>query len=105
MILDGGKTISIHLAPQHVAFTGFRRTTVEAPGQYRVAVDQPEFQTQRVVTKITVKSGEPHLLSFKKLTEPKDTVEIFLLTATIEEIDVEEASAPELPKSPGKDGE
>ena len=104
VISDGGKTVSMQLAPRHVDFKGFRRTTVEAPGQYRVAVDQPEFQTQQVSTNITVKSGEPHLLSFKKLSEPKDTVEIFMLTATVEKIDVAEVSAPVSPKSPGKDG-
>jgi hypothetical protein len=104
IISADGKTVTLRLAPQHVTFSGFRRSTVEAPGQYRVAVDQPEFQTQKVSTNITVKSGQPHLLSFKKLSDPKDTVEIFMLTATVERIGGSEVSAPGTTKSAIKDG-
>jgi len=98
IISEDGKTVIMQLAPQHVTLKGFHRTTVEASGQYRVSVDQPEFQTQKISTNIITKSGDPYLLSFKKLLDPKNTVEIFMLTATVEAI----ADADDLPSATGK---
>jgi hypothetical protein len=106
IISDDGKTVTMQLAPQHVAFKGFHRTIVEASGQYRVSVDQPQFQTQKVSTNIVTKSGEPCLLSFKKLVDPKGIVEIFMLTATVETIAAGDApsSTTDKPAAPDEGG-
>jgi hypothetical protein len=103
VVQDDGKTIAMQLAPQHVFLKGFRPATVEAPGKYRATVEQPEFHTQKVSANIVTKSGEPYLLSFKKLTDPKNTVEIFLLTATIESIEAPPANDP--PAKPAEKAE
>lgn len=105
VISDDGKTVSMQLAPQHVMFNGNRRTTVEAPGQYSVSVDQPMFHTQKVSTNVVVKSGEPYLFGFQKLPTPERTVEIWMLTATVETTPLGEAPSAATDKASDLDSE
>ena len=84
---DGG-TVDMNLSSKHVSHLGYRRETVEAKGRYELVVQQPIFDVQWVQTNITLKSGESILLGFHNLKEPKNTVELHILTITILETKV-----------------
>lgn len=85
-IMQDGATIEMSIAPQHVSLLGYRREVFELTGQYEVAVQQPIFENQKTQTSLALKNGGSHLLAFFNLKEPKNTVELFILTGSILEI-------------------
>ena len=68
---------------QHQIFIGNRKNTIEVSPTYKVSVEQPDFMVLKTSSSISVASGQPTLLSFHKLREPINTVEIAICTATI----------------------
>jgi hypothetical protein len=99
-ILPDGKTVEVQMAPQHVTLVGYRQEKMEVIGKYSVAVEQPEFQTQKTTTNLTLQSGQPHLVAFYKLRQPAGTVELFLTTLTIVEMGKQKVLR-EVPLKPG----
>jgi hypothetical protein len=77
-----GKTIDAQLAVAHISLLGYRKEKLETVGRHTLVIEQPEFYTRRVSTNVTLKSGEPHLLSFHKLADPPGMVELMLVTMT-----------------------
>ena len=55
-----GRTIEIHLVPQTVRLAGFQDWR---PEEGAAAVGQPQIQTEKLTTSVTVQSGRPILLS------------------------------------------
>lgn len=81
-----GKTIDMTLAPQHVRLKSMNKVTLENE-KNKMTVEQPEFETFKVTTNITVKSGEWKLLGVYTTTEPKDYLELFILKAEIQKLE------------------
>jgi len=77
-----GKTIDLNLVPQHVLLKGLKKVTIERPktgGQ--VTVEQPDFDTMKVTTSLTLRSGERILLGIFRTNEPAKHIELFILKA------------------------
>ncbi len=68
---------------QHQIFIGNRKNNIEVSPTYKVSVEQPDFMVLKTHASISVASGQPTLLSFHKLREPINTVELAICTATI----------------------
>ena len=78
-----GKRLQFIFSLQHVMFLGTEKSVMEVSPTHKISVEGPRFHTVKSTTTITATSGQPVLLSFHKLREPKDKVEIAICTATI----------------------
>ena len=77
-----GRTIKINLSPQHVRLKGMKKITLEKPGNGgKISVEQPEFDTMKVTTTMSVKDGERVLLGVYRTDDPPNHMELFILKA------------------------
>ena len=82
-IAPGLKHLEFTYSLQHQRLIGSRKNTIEVSPTYKVSVEQPDFMVLKTSSFHTVASGQPTLLSFHKLREPINTVELAICTATI----------------------
>jgi general secretion pathway protein D len=81
-----GKTIDLNIVPQHVRLKGFEKVTVEGGGHRgKVIVEQPQFETNKITTSLTVQSGERVFLGVYPTTDPPKHLEFFILKAEVME--------------------
>jgi hypothetical protein len=76
-----GKKIDLNLVPQHVMLKGMNKITVEKPSLGKLVVEQPDFDTMKVTTSLTLRSGERILLGIFRPHEPAKHIEFFILKA------------------------
>lgn len=75
-----GKTIDLNMVPQDVRLKGFEKVTIEGPaGKNKVIVEQPQFDTMKVTTSITLQSGRRMLLGVFRTDDPPKHFEFFIL--------------------------
>jgi hypothetical protein len=74
-----GTTVDLLVAAMHTSLLGYRFEK----HKNEVPVEVPDFDVQKTQTNVTLKNGEVQLLGFYQLKEPKKTVELHILTATI----------------------
>lgn len=79
------KTIDLNLVPQHVRLRGMRKTTIEHSKNGKTTVEQPDFDTMRTQTQLTVRNGQRVLLGVFPTDDPPDHIELFLLKAETRE--------------------
>ena len=77
---ESGRLMSVSAIPQHVRFLRWAKTDAGklANGE-RLLVEQPIFHTMKNTTQLTLGNGQRVLLGIHKLTEPADTLELFIL--------------------------
>jgi hypothetical protein len=81
-----GKTINLNIVPQHVRLKCFNKATVEGGGHHgKVVVEQPQFETNKITTSLTVRSGERVFLGAYPTTDPPKHLEFFILKAEVME--------------------
>jgi hypothetical protein len=77
-----GKTIDLNMVPQTVRLKGYRKVTIEgAARKGKVVVEQPQFDTNKLTTSLTVRSGERVLLGVYPIEDPPKHLEFFILKA------------------------
>ena len=83
-----GKTIDLNLVPQHNRLKAMRKVSIEreSTGE-KLTVEQPEFESYRVTTSLSMKSGERKLLGVFKISEPPDHIELFILKAEVDKVE------------------
>ena len=76
------KTIALSLVPQHVRLKGYNKVAVEksATGE-KVVVEQPEFDTMKVTTSLTLRNGQRMLMGVFRVSDPAKHIEFFILKA------------------------
>lgn len=82
-IAADGKRLRFMFSLQHVMFLGTEKSVMEVSPTHKISVEVARFHTVKSTTTVAATSGQPVLLSFNKLREPKDKVEIAICTATI----------------------
>lgn len=82
-IAADGKRVQFSFALQNTMFLGTEKSVMEVSPTHKISVEKPRFQTVKTTETKSAISGQPVLLSFHKLREPKDRVEIAICTATI----------------------
>ncbi len=76
--------IALSLIPQHVRLLRMNKVTIKHEQSHDEAVvEQPEFDTHKTNTALTVKSGEHVLLGVYPAPDAPDTLELFILRAEI----------------------
>lgn len=78
-----GKHLRFNCALQHVQFLGTEKNMIEVSQTYKISIEQPKFRTLKTTTIITATSGQPVMLSFHKLRDASNRVELAICTATI----------------------
>lgn len=78
-----GKHLRFNCALQHIQFLGTEKCVIEVSQTYKISIEQPKFRTLKTTTIITATSGQPVMLSFHKLRDPSNRVELAICTATI----------------------
>ena len=82
------KTITLSLVPQHVRLKGFNKVTIEKPATGgKIVVEQPEFDTMKVTTSLTVRNGQRVLLGIYRVSEPANHIEFFILKAEAKKVE------------------
>jgi len=82
VLSDDGKTIDLNMVPQHVRLKGLKKITIEKPTTGgKVTVEQPDFDTMKVTTSMTMRNGERALLGIFRTNEPDNHIELFILKA------------------------
>jgi len=75
-----GKTIDLNMVPQHVRLKSYEKVTIEgATGKGKVIVEQPQFDTMKVTTSMTMLSGRRMLLGVFRTDDPPKHFEFFIL--------------------------
>lgn len=88
VLSSDGKTIDLNMVPQHVRLKGFHKVTIEgAARKGKVIVEQPQFDTNKVTTSLTMRNGQRMLLGVYPTDEPPKHLEFFILK--VEAIPVE----------------
>jgi hypothetical protein len=75
--------VDLQISYEHGTLLGLAQDQVAADEKYAAPSGQPTFERLKTSTNLTLNSGEPHLLSFHKLKEPKNTIQISILTTTV----------------------
>jgi Flp pilus assembly secretin CpaC len=77
-----GKTIDLNMVPQTVRLKGYHKVTIEgAARKGKVIVEQPQFDTNKITTSLTMRSGERILLGVYPIDDPPKHLEFFILKA------------------------
>ncbi len=77
-----GKKIDLNLVPQHIRLKRFNKITIEKPSAGgTTTVEQPEFDTMKVTTSITLRNGQRILMGIFRTDEPPNHIELFILKA------------------------
>jgi hypothetical protein len=79
-----GALLDVAVIPLHVRFLRWAKTDAGrlANGE-RLAVEQPIFHTMKNISSLSLRNGQRVLLGVHKLTEPADTLELFILRVTV----------------------
>jgi hypothetical protein len=81
------KTIAMTIVPQHIRLNKMTKSTVEKEKTHeKIVVEQPEFDTMKTYTTLTVKSGERILMGVYPTSEPPDHMELFILHAEVRKV-------------------
>jgi len=82
------KTIALNLVPQHVRLEGYHKITIEKPETGgKVVVEQPQFDTMKVTTQLTVRNGQRVLMGVYRVSEPPNHLEFFILKAEAKKVE------------------
>jgi len=74
--------IDLSLSAHHDRLKGFNKVTIaNRPLAGLVVVEQPDFDSRRVLTSLLLRSGERVLLGTFRTGEPPKHVELFILKA------------------------
>ena len=88
VVSPDGKTIKLDLVPEHVRLKDYHKVTVEKPSTGgKVVVEQPEFDTMKVTTSLTLKNGQRVLMGVFRVSEPPKHLEMFLLKAEAKKVE------------------
>jgi len=83
-----GKTIAVNVVPQHVRLVGFEKITIEKPETGgKVVVEQPQFDTMKVTTQLTLRNGQRVLMGVYRVSEPPNHLEFFILKAEAKKVE------------------
>jgi len=81
---EDGKTIDMNIVPQHVRLKTFHKVTIEgAARKGKVVVEQPEFDTNKVTTSVTMHSGQRMLMGVYPTDDPPKHLEFFILKVEV----------------------
>ena len=84
IVSPDGKTIDLNIVPQHVRLKGFNKVTIEgAAHKGKVVVEQPEFDTNKTTTSLTIQSGQRMLLGVYPTDDPPKHLEFFMLKVEV----------------------
>jgi Flp pilus assembly secretin CpaC len=87
-LLPDGKTIKLDMVPEHVRLKGMKKITIEKPSNGgTISVEQPEFDTMKVTTRMSLKSGERVLVGVYRTEDPPNHMELFILKAEVVPVD------------------
>ena len=83
-----GKTIHLEIVPTYVELKGFKEITLKSEtgengGAKTVTVQQPEFDTFRVRTSLTLRPKQRLLLGVYRTNEPANHLKLFLLRVDV----------------------
>ena len=82
------RTIALSLVPQHVRLKSFNKITVEKPATGgKVVVEQPEFDTMKVTTSLTLRNGQRMLMGVFRVSDPAKHIEFFILKAEAKKVE------------------
>lgn len=75
-----GKMIDLNLVPQHVRLKGFNKVMIEGAARTgKVIVEQPQFDSNKVTTSLTLQSGQRVLMGVYPTDDPPKHLEFFIL--------------------------
>ncbi|HSI11960.1 MAG TPA: hypothetical protein VK961_07945, partial [Chthoniobacter sp.] len=78
VLAPDGKKIDLNMVPQHVRLKGYEKVTIEgASRKGKVIVEQPQFDTMKVNTSMTMLSGRRMLLGVFRTDDPPKHFEFF----------------------------
>ncbi len=78
------KIIQLNLVPQHVRLVKMNKVSIEREQTHeKVSVEQPEFDTMKTTTTLSLKSGERVLMGVYVTSDPPDHLELFILRAEV----------------------
>ncbi len=82
-ISQDGKSATLQLAPQRVAFIGMERITFVKPEKGTFEVKRPIFATQKVTSTITLRDGERRLILTDKAAAMDGYIDFFIVGVKI----------------------
>ncbi len=100
VVAGDGDLIEMNMVPQDVRQLGWTTATIEKdPPGVKLTVNQPLFVTNKLTTSMTFRNGERKLIGLFKLTEPAETLELFILRvdASKRRVTVDRPIAPPAP--------
>jgi general secretion pathway protein D len=80
-------TVTMDIVPQHIVLKGMSKATVEKEKTHeKIVVEQPEFDTMKVTTRLVLKSGGRILMGVYPATELPDHFELFILHVEVKKV-------------------
>jgi len=81
------KTVAMDIVPQHIVLKEMTRTSVEKEKTHeKIVVEQPQFATMKVYTKLVLKAGGRILMGVYPATEYPDHLELFILHVEVRKV-------------------
>ena len=80
-------TVTMLIVPQHIVLKGLTKSTVEKEKTHeKIVVEQPQFATMKVYTKLVLKAGGRILIGVYPATEYPDHLELFILHVEVRKV-------------------